>query len=108
MVLLLGNAISLDLNRGDMNGDGSLNTQDISPFELSLAGRSTYNNSFPEIDPDVAGDINLDGVLNNFDITPFRERLGLHSPEPATMTLCVLASINLLRRPKGRQTPTPA
>jgi hypothetical protein len=56
--------------KGDMNCDGVVNNQDISPFVQALTDLPAYLAAFPGCDP-LAGDINNDGLLNNQDIAPF-------------------------------------
>ena len=57
--------------KGDMNGDGEVNNQDIAPFVLALTDYPQYQNDFPGLDGVFRGDINDDSILNNQDIAPF-------------------------------------
>ncbi|MCG3128579.1 MAG: hypothetical protein CHACPFDD_03468 [Phycisphaerae bacterium] len=66
----------MPIDRGDMNGDGSINGFDIDPFVLALTDPDgKYYALFPEIDPNVVGDVNYDGSFNGFDIDRFVEML---------------------------------
>ena len=56
--------------RGDVNCDGLVNNQDISPFVPLLTNPDGYAAAYPNCDP-LAGDVNGDGVINNQDIAPF-------------------------------------
>ncbi|MEM9643651.1 MAG: endonuclease [Planctomycetota bacterium] len=56
---------------GDMNGGGSVNNMDISPFVAALLDPAGFAASFPDVDPNVIGDFNDDGVFNNSDISGF-------------------------------------
>lgn len=57
--------------RGDLNGDGRVNTFDIDAFVLALIDETTFATQYPLVDRLCAGDINRDGLLNSFDIDPF-------------------------------------
>ncbi|MGD8451933.1 MAG: hypothetical protein PVJ57_08950 [Phycisphaerae bacterium] len=57
--------------RGDINGDGTPNNFDISPFIYAVGHDET---EFANVYPDGCyrcADVNGDGVVDNFDITPF-------------------------------------
>jgi hypothetical protein len=53
---------------GDMNGDYSVNLNDIPLFALALVDRPAYQALYPNIDIFEAGDINKDGLLNGADV----------------------------------------
>lgn len=61
----------IDFVQGDMNGDGVLNTLDISAFVLAILNRPSYEMMFPSVDADRVGDYNGDGILNTLDISGF-------------------------------------
>jgi len=61
---------------GDMNGDGGVDTTDISPFMLALTNPATYAARFPAINAEALGDINRDGRFDNADIDSFNVLLG--------------------------------
>ena len=60
-----------DLAKGDMNGNGSIDAEDIEPFIQALFDRAQYLINFPDINPDITGDFNCDGVMNTADIEGF-------------------------------------
>lgn len=60
---------------GDMNGDGVLNSFDVSPFELALADPLAYAAMYPDIDADFVGDINNSGSMDAFDVAAFEQLL---------------------------------
>ena len=60
-----------DLAKGDMNGNGTIDAEDIEPFIQALFDRAQYLINFPDINPDVTGDFNCDGVMNTADIEGF-------------------------------------
>jgi len=96
---------------GDMNGDGSVNNFDISPFELALADPAAYQTQYPTIaNWQDRGDINGDGVFNNFDISSFEQLLTAGSgsapvPEPSSACLLLsgLAAAGIARRASRRR-----
>ena len=61
---------------GDMDGDGSVNNQDIFAFALALFNRAAYSMMYPAINPDEVGDFTGEGVMNNLDIAGFAVALG--------------------------------
>mgnify|MGYP000170981390 CR=1 FL=1 len=63
-VVLSGFSLTL----GDMNGDGVVNNQDISPFVLALTDPVAYAAAYPNINYNIVGDINEDGMFNNQDM----------------------------------------
>jgi hypothetical protein len=58
---------------GDMDGNGTINNDDIAPFVLALTNTAAYAAAYPgiPIGPFGAGDINDNGAFNNDDIAPF-------------------------------------
>ena len=60
---------------GDLNCDGVLNFDDISPFVLLLSDPVGYHNMYPNC-PTAHGDINGDSSVNFDDISPFVALLG--------------------------------
>lgn len=85
--------------RGDYNGDGIVDTQDINPFILALTQTATWADTFvPDgTDPLVIGDLNGDGYIDTQDINPFVVLLTGGSPavvvpEPATVGIVVLGA----------------
>ena len=55
---------------GDMNHDGVVNSEDISPFVLALTNSAAYEALFG-IAPDLMGDINQDGAFDTADVAGF-------------------------------------
>ncbi|MEW6251890.1 MAG: alpha/beta hydrolase fold domain-containing protein [Planctomycetota bacterium] len=62
-------------HRGDLNGDGAVNFDDINPFVLALTGETEYLRQYPRANWYNA-DVNADGRVNFDDINPFVELLG--------------------------------
>jgi hypothetical protein len=60
-----------ELAKGDLNGNGVIDAEDIEPFILALFDRAQYLINFPDINPDVTGDFNCDGVMDTEDIEGF-------------------------------------
>ena len=60
---------------GDMNGDGSLNNSDISPFVTALTNPGAYATEYPGLDADYIGDFNGDDILGNGDIAGFLQSI---------------------------------
>ena len=56
---------------GDANGDGVFNNADIEAFVLALLDRSTYESTYPDVNPDEVLDFSGDGILANDDIDGF-------------------------------------
>ena len=67
--------VSVEWVRGDLNGDGALNTLDVSPFVLAILDRTAFDAAYPDVDADVVGDFNDDSVLNSLDISFFVNRI---------------------------------
>ena len=96
---------------GDANLDGTVNTEDFTPFSTNLG----HNGGWDQ------GDFNYDGTVNCEDFTPFShnlnqsatlaaaagdlvsaERLSLANvPEPASAGLMIVAGLGILRRRRG-------
>jgi len=80
---------------GDVNGDGVVDGLDIQPFVDLLTGGGYQTEA----------DINEDSVVDGLDIQPFVDIItgagGNPVPEPATMSLLVVAGIGMLVR-RGR------
>ena len=57
--------------RGDINGDGSINSLDIDPFVLSLTDPGQYNLDYAPLQWRCTADINCDYSINSLDIDPF-------------------------------------
>ena len=55
---------------GDLNCDGVVDANDISPFVAALSGRTNYEAMYPGC-PLANGDCNGDGLVNYADINPF-------------------------------------
>ena len=88
-----------DLLLGDMNGDQSLTTADVSLFVQALTDRAAFDaHAFP-VDADVSGDVNLDGTFDTGDIaafdaltfSPSAALVGGEVPEPAGGALLAMA-----------------
>jgi hypothetical protein len=74
--------------KGDMNGDGYLDTNDIAPFSLALVNLPAWQLQYPEINLLEAGDMNDDGIFNSTDIQPLVPILinDQTPPTPSPMT----------------------
>lgn len=62
--------------KGDLNGDGSVDYDDIDPFVLALTDPEALVALHPEVNPYDAADINGDGTIDYDDIDPFVAALG--------------------------------
>ena len=84
---------------GDLDGDGAVNNNDITPFVLALTDLPAYHALYG-LYGEAAGDIDQDGALNNNDITPFVALLtgGTAVPEPASLAALGLGGLALIRR----------
>ena len=95
-----------DLLRGDVNGDGSVDNLDITPFVEAASGdKATFLSLHPE-GAYWAADVNADGNVDNLDITPFVDMLAggaAAAPEPAAAALMLCAVPALLRRKPARR-----
>lgn len=60
---------------GDANGDGALTNIDIGAFLLALTNRSSYIDTYPDVDPDIVLDMNWNGSFGNTDIAGFLNKL---------------------------------
>ena len=65
-----------DVLLGDANGDGSVNTRDISAFGLALFNPGAYELAYPDSFPEVVLDMNGDEAFNSRDIAGFGAALG--------------------------------
>ena len=85
---------------GDMDGNGTVDNFDVTPFELAISSRDEYLILHPTLTNfEQRGDINGDGLLDNFDLAPFESLLlsgnvpvGLATespavPEPSSLAL---------------------
>ncbi len=61
--------------RGDMNGDGVVDTWDITPFETAVANMGSYHTSYPHLDGYARADVNNDGVVDASDTAGFEALL---------------------------------
>jgi hypothetical protein len=78
--------------RGDLDGNGVVNNDDIAPFVLALTNAAAFQNQYPNVTPQLAGDANSNGVFNNDDIAPFVSLLtggGSAGPELAPLMALV-------------------
>ena len=66
--------------RGDTNGDGSINSLDIDPFVVAVSNPAQYNVNYAPLLWECTGDINCDGSMNSLDIDPFVECLSGSCP----------------------------
>lgn len=57
--------------KGDADGSGQLNNNDIAAFVLALTNSKLYAMKYPDVDPDVVLDMNCDGMFSNEDIAGF-------------------------------------
>jgi fibronectin-binding autotransporter adhesin len=103
---------------GDANLDGTVNSEDFTPFSANLGKNGSWDD----------GDFNYDGTINAEDFSPFSHNLGqsatlaaaagdlvgaggivgadLPMPEPASAGMIVVAGLGILRR-RRRSRPTP-
>jgi autotransporter-associated beta strand protein len=93
---------------GDANLDGTVNSEDFTPFSANVGKNGNWDD----------GDFNYDGTVNSEDFTPFSANLGQSAtlaaaagtlespdsinlanvPEPASAGLMVVAGLGILRR----------
>jgi peptidyl-prolyl cis-trans isomerase A (cyclophilin A) len=106
LVMLSSIAVAGCFELGDMNGDCSVDNEDITPFVLALIDLDFYAASFPGLDALARGDINLDGALDNEDISPFVTLLlggaAVAVPEPASAVLALPALLIAVLLPGRR------
>jgi PEP-CTERM motif len=81
--------------RGDLNGDGGVDNEDISPFVLALLDQPAHALQFDPVDATLVGDLTGDTAFDNEDIAPFVTLLlgggATAVPEPSTLALATLA-----------------
>jgi Glycosyl hydrolases family 16 len=93
---------------GDMNGDGSLDNEDINPFVLALVDPDAYSAAFPLINANQVGDFTGDVALDNEDIQGFVGALigsPAAVPEPTGLvlgSLAIVGFVGLSRRYRAR------
>jgi len=61
--------------RGDMNGDGSVDSFDITPFNTAVGDMAAYHTTYPDLDGHARADINDDGTVDSFDTSAFNALL---------------------------------
>jgi hypothetical protein len=82
---------------GDLNGDGTVNFGDLTPFVLALTDPDAYADMFPGLDRVGLCDTSGDGACNFGDLTPFVAILtgggsaagSAAVPEPTALAMCV-------------------
>lgn len=104
--------------RGDMNGTGTRNFLDVSPFGIGLSNPATYAAQFPGLDRVARCDINGNGACNFLDVAAFGNCLSNSSncpmnpmvgagssiegvaavPEPGATPFLLLAAITAFTR----------
>ena len=86
--------------KGDMDGSGKVDADDINPFVLALIDPNAYHAGY-YMDPNLVGDCDRSGKMDLDDIDPFVALLtgGSQSvPEPATLSLLAFGGLVLIRR----------
>jgi hypothetical protein len=89
---------------GDLNGDGSVNFADLTPFVKALTDIPGYEAMFPGLDRVALCDVSGDGSCNFADLTPFAELLtggpanASAVPEPGSCLLSLIALLGLVIR----------
>lgn len=96
----------------DMEGNGTVNSFDITPFSQALNTPNTYKTNRPNLNI-LRGDVNGSGGINSFDITPFSQILNgvgitgsgsgfelASVPEPASVMVAgvIVACASMIRR----------
>jgi len=86
---------------GDLNGDGSVTTDDVAAFVLALTNRAMYDAQYqlPYLFVELVGDVNGDGNFDFGDIGPFGDLFSETStsagaagvPEPTALALTILS-----------------
>jgi hypothetical protein len=64
-------AVPITWVKGDANGNGVTNFDDIDPFILALINAEEFANTYPSVTPNVQLDFNGDGLFNFDDIDAF-------------------------------------
>jgi hypothetical protein len=100
-----GGTISIRESRpGDLNGDGSVDSEDIDPFLLAFADVDSFQADFPWLRALYVGDFNADGAVDSEDIDPFLVAFAGGSPvaagptavpEPSAVILAILGAAGL-------------
>ena len=98
---------------GDANLDGTVNSEDFTPFSANLSKNGLWDD----------GDFNYDGTVNAEDFSPFSHNLGQSAtlaaaagtlelangislanvPEPASVGLLVVSGLGILGRRRRRR-----
>ncbi|MEM9345126.1 MAG: PEP-CTERM sorting domain-containing protein [Planctomycetota bacterium] len=109
-------SVLLEFIVGDMDGDGTLNNDDINSFVMALIDPSAYASTHNSLNPHDLGDFNNDGILDNLDIfgfvtaltggeelsaeqaTLFEQANLQYVPEPGSLAILTLAGLVFVSR----------
>ena len=98
-----GNAfVGFDL-LGDMNDDGTVDSNDVPLFVQAIVDRSGYDANGFGVDADIRGDVNQDGMFDHGDLAGFNALFASSAasvaaasvPEPSALVLVNLILIGL-------------
>ncbi len=99
---IVDNKVQVKLSlRGDMDGSGKVDSDDINPFVLAIVDPNAYIAIYG-VDPYPRADLDFSGKIDSDDIHVFVKLLvtpcGLSIPEPACLALLCLGALAVVRR----------